>query len=137
MTNTSNIPQTSQINLFPEIVYDQNQVAQLSLDIWNAFDIKVFPKNTTVNPYILYRPSQFDTLPNLAASFYGNDRLWWITPLVNGVEDPFTFLDNVTIHGINGGIINILKIAYIPNIIFEINRLKAINNTRNEMDPNT
>ncbi len=133
----SSIPQTSQINLFPEIVYDPDQVAQLSLDIWNAFDIKVFPKDTTSNPYILYRPAQADTLPNLAANFYKSDRLWWITLLVNQVEDPFTFLDDVTIHGMNGGVINILKLEYIPNIIFEMKRLKAINDTKNEMDPNS
>jgi hypothetical protein len=133
----SSIPQTSQINLFPAIVYDPDQVAQLSLDIWNAFDIKVFPKDSVSNPYILWRPSQFETLPNLAASFYGSDRLWWITLLVNQVEDPFTFLDDVTIHGMNGGVINILKKEYISNIIFEMKRLKAINDTKNEMDPNS
>lgn len=133
----SSIPQASQINLFPEIVYDPDQVSQLSLDIWNAFDIKVFPKDALTNPYILYRPSQFDTLPNLAATFYKSDRLWWITLLVNKVEDPFTFLDDVTIHGLNGGVINILKVKYISNIIFDMKRLKAINDTKNEMDPNS
>lgn len=133
----SSIPQTSQINLFPSIVYDPAQVAQLSLDIWNAFDIKIFPKDTTTNPYILYRPTQMDTLPNLAATFYGSDRLWWITLLVNEVEDPFTFLDDVTIHGLNGGAIRILKKMYIGNIIFDMKKLKAINDVKNELDPNT
>lgn len=131
------IPQTSQVNLFPEIVYDIDQVSNLSLDIWNSFDIKIFPKNTLTNPYLLYRPTQADTLPSLASVFYGSDRLWWITLIVNGVEDPFTFLDDVTIHGKNGGAINILKIKYISTIIFEMKRLKAINNTKNEMDPNS
>jgi hypothetical protein len=135
--SNSNIPQTSQINLFPEIVYDKDQVAQLSLDVWNAFDIKVFPKNAKGNPYLLWRPVQSDTLPGLAQTFYKSDRLWWITLLINEVEDPFSFLDDVTINGLNGGVIKILKMEYIPNIIFEMKRLKAINDTKNEMDPNT
>lgn len=133
---TPNIPQTSIINLFPEIVYDKSQVANLSLDVWSAFDIKIFPKNTKANPYILYRPTQADSLPTLANTFYGSDRLWWVTLLINEVEDPFSFLDDVTINGLNAGVIKILKIQYIPTIIFQIKKLKAINDTINSMDPN-
>jgi hypothetical protein len=135
--SNSNIPQTSQINLFSEIVYDKSQVSGLSLDIWNAFDIKIFPKNSLTNPYILYRPALGDSLPTLASVFYGSDRLWWITLLVNEIEDPFTFLDDVVVHGKNGGVINILKTQYISGIIFDMKKLKALNDVKNEMDPNT
>lgn len=133
----TNIPQTSQINLFPNIVYDKDQVSQLSLDIWNAFDIKIFPKDTLSNPYVLYRPTESDNYPNLAQTWYGSDRLWWITPLINEVEDPFAFLYDVVANNLNGGVIRILKKKYISTIVFEMKRLKAINDAKNEMDPNS
>jgi hypothetical protein len=137
-TNTTiNIPQTSMINLFPEIVYDPTQVAGNSLDIWNDFSVKVFPKNTLANPYALYRPTQSDSLPNLANIFYGSDRLWWITLIVNDVEDPFTFLDDVVYNNLNGGVIKILKKQYISQIIFQIKTLKAINDSLNALNPAT
>lgn len=52
--NYSTVPQTSFINLFPEIVYDPTQAAADSLDIWSSAEINVFPKNTLANPYIVY-----------------------------------------------------------------------------------
>ena len=127
-----NVPQGSFINLFSEIVYDKTQIPQKSLDIWDAYQITNITRNSNRLPTFLYRPSEEDSLERLAKVFYKSDRLWWITLLVNNVEDPFTFLDDVVHKNLNNGTINILKLAYISDIIFEMKRIKAINDEKND-----
>lgn len=127
-----NIPQASFINLFSEIVYDKTQIAQKSLDIWDAYQIRNVTRGSSRLPTILYRPSQEDSLEKLAKVFYKSDRLWWITLLVNDVEDPFTFLDDVVHKNVNKGLINILKYTYISDVIYEMKRVKAINDEKND-----
>jgi hypothetical protein len=129
--NSKNVPQESFINLFSEIVYDPNQIAQNSLDIWDAYQIDNIKKGYFKLPTFLYRPARQDSLERLARGFYQSDRLWWITLLVNNVEDPFLFIDDTINNNINGGYINILKLAYIPQIILEMQRIKAINDQIN------
>jgi hypothetical protein len=136
-TNYSTVPQASFINLFPEIVYDPSQAASDSLDIWSSAEINVFPKNTLANPYIVYRPNANDDLPNIARVFYGTDRLWWITLLINNVEDPFSYIQDVAVNGYNNGVINLLKKQYIQPILYQIKTIKAINDTLNALDPAT
>lgn len=126
------IPQDSFINLFSEIVYDKSQIAQKSLDIWDAYQIRNVTRGSKRLPTFLYKPAEEDTLERLAKIFYKSDRMWWVTLLVNDVEDPFTFLNDVVHKNVNGGTINILKIAYIPDLIYEMKRVKAINDEKND-----
>jgi len=127
-----NIPQESFINLFSEIVYDKIQIAQKSLDIWDAYQIRNIARGSNRLPTILYRPSEEDSLEKIAKVFYKSDRLWWVTLLVNDVEDPFTFLDDVVHKNVNKGLINILKYAQISDLIYEMKRIKAINDEKND-----
>lgn len=127
-----NIPQASFINLFSEIIYDKTQIAQKSLDIWDAYQIRNVTRGSSRLPTILYRPSEEDSLEKLAKVFYKSDRLWWVTLLVNDVEDPFTFLDDVVHKNVNNGLINILKYTYISDVIYEMKRIKAINDEKND-----
>lgn len=131
---SKNVPQESFINLFSEIVYDKSQVAQKSLDIWDAYQIRNIARGSKRLPTFLYRPTEDDTLEKLAKVFYKSDRLWWVTLLVNDVEDPFTFLDDVIHKNLNNGIINILKYAYISDLVFEMKRVKAINDEKNDKE---
>lgn len=131
-----NIPQASFINLFSEIIYDKTQIAQKSLDIWDAYQIRNIAKGSSRLPTILYRPSEEDSLEKLAKVFYKSDRLWWVTLLVNDVEDPFTFLDDVVHKNVNNGLINILKYTYISDLIYEMKRVKAINDEKNDKEGN-
>jgi hypothetical protein len=128
----TNIPNESFINLFPEITYDKFQIAQKSLDIWNAYQIRNIARNSERLPTFLYRPAEDDSLEKLAKYFYKSDRLWWVTLLVNDVEDPFTFLDDVIHKNVNNGTINILKYAYISDLVYEMKRIKAINDELND-----
>jgi hypothetical protein len=128
------IPQASFINLFSEIVYDKSQVAQKSLDIWDAYQIRNITKNSERLPTFLYKPTEMDTLVGIARVFYKSDRLWWVTLMINDVEDPFTFLDDVVHKNYNNGTINILKIAYITDLIYEMKRVKAINDEKNDKE---
>jgi hypothetical protein len=132
INNNTNIPQESFINLFSEIVYDQSQIAQNSLDIWDAYQIDNITRGSNNKlPTFIYRPTQEDTLERLAKLFYQSDRLWWITLIVNNVEDPYTFIDDVVNKKLNNGVINILKVQYISSIISEMKRIKAINDDKN------
>jgi hypothetical protein len=128
----TNIPHTSFINLFSEIVYDKSQIAQKSLDIWDAYQIRNITRNSKRLPTYLYRPSETDTLPGIARYAYKTDRLWWVTLIVNDVEDPFTFLDDVVKKNLNNGLINLLKSQYVPDLVYEMKRVKAINDELNE-----
>jgi hypothetical protein len=132
VNNKKNVPQESFVNLFSEIVYDSSQIAQNSLDIWDAYQIDNITRGSNNRlPTFLYRPTQEDTLERLAKLFYQSDRLWWITLIVNNVEDPFTYIDDVVNKNLNNGVINILKIQYISSIISEMKRIKAINDEVN------
>lgn len=128
------IPQASFINLFSEIVYDKSQVAQKSLDIWDAYQIRNITKNSERLPTFLYKPTETDSLVSIARVFYKSDRLWWVTLMINDVEDPFTFLDDIVHKNYNNGTINILKIAYITDLIYEMKRVKAINDELNDKE---
>jgi hypothetical protein len=112
------INQNSFINLFPEIVDDNNNKI---LDIWNSFSLRVLPDSFSRDAFIEYTPVSTDNLPLLAYKFYGNTKLWWVIPLINDVEDPFDFLQNIVSVG---GTIKILKSDYISSIIFNTSRLK-------------
>jgi hypothetical protein len=108
-------------NLFPEIIYDPDQVAEVSLDIWSAFESYSLPIGFDESLYQDYRLSSGDTLESIAYKVYGNVRLWWLIPLANDVEDPFDFLENVL--QADDYVNNTIKVYdpnYLPDIISEI-----------------
>ena len=131
LNNNKNVPQESFINLFSQIVYDSSQISQNSLDIWDAYQIDNIAKGYKTLPTFIYKPSRTDSLERLARVFYQSDRLWWVTLIVNNVEDPFTYIDDTINFNLNGGSINILKLKYIPQLVLEMNRVKAINDQIN------
>jgi hypothetical protein len=118
--STNNFDQNSFINLFPEIVDNDNLKI---LDIWNSFRVQVVPDNFNTDAYIEYTPQAADNLYSLANTFYGTVKLWWLIPLVNDAEDPFDFLKNVMD---KSGTIKVLKSNYASSIIFTMGRTKNI-----------
>lgn len=128
------IPQSSFANLFPEIIYDKDQVGELTLDIWNNYKVSIFPKKMRQNAFFRYRVSERDTLENLAQRFYGNTRLWWLTLVLNDVEDPFDFLENNMVDRLTtkDGIIKILKQEYVEAIQTRVKAIREILTRRNQ-----
>jgi hypothetical protein len=123
------IPSTSMVNLFPEFIYDKDQIPGKSLDIWNSFRFAILPTILANRGYFLYPVKQRDTLEGLAGKFYSNQRLWWITLVLNDVEDPFDFLPNV-LNNIDPQFgpdfqIKILKPEFIAPVLSELKRLKG------------
>jgi len=120
----------SLVNLYPEIIYDADQVAQSSLDIWNAYRIVANLKKGNATIFFKYKVNSSDTLTKLSMAFYGTDRLYWVIPLINDAQDPFDFLKNV-IDGSEGdsGNIKVLKVEYLSSIIFKMKIIKETNDS--------
>lgn len=106
------------VNLFPSFVYDKDQVAERSLDIWNSYRLRVLRRSGNDTAFVFHSLRESDTYPNLAFEYYGDQKLWWLVPLVNDVEDPFTYLDQVLQQ--EEPIIKMLKSEFVGNIVFEI-----------------
>lgn len=109
---------SSFINLFPTFVYDKSQVPENSLDIWNAYRIKILNKNQNDTAFFFHQLNESDTFVSLAYEYYKEPKLWWLVALVNEVEDPFVFIDQVLQE--DQPIIKILKPIYIGGILMEI-----------------
>lgn len=127
------LPSTSFVNLFPEFVYDKSQVPGKSLDIWNSFRFSIMPTILANRAYFLYKVAPRDTLEGLAGKFYNNQRLWWITLVLNDVEDPFDFLPNI-LNNVDPEFssdyrIKILKPEFIAPVLSELKRLKGFVDT--------
>lgn len=131
------LPSTSMVNLFPEIIYDKDQVPTKSLDIWNSFRFVILPVILSNRAYFLYTVKPRDTLEGIAGKFYNDQRLWWITLILNDAEDPFDFLSNVLDNSDNENSlskIKILKSSFIPVILSELKKVKGF--TENLTDNN-
>lgn len=115
------------VNLFPEFVYDKDQIPTKSLDIWNSFRFAILPTILANRAYFTYTVKPRDTLEGLAGRFYSNQRLWWLTLILNDVEDPFDFLINISNNSktTQDYQIKILKADYIAPILSELKRLKG------------
>lgn len=119
------------INLFPTITYDNDQVAQKTLDIWNSYRARMIsPKESTTSAYLYHEVSNIDTLDGLASKYYGTPKLWWLIALVNDAADPFDFLRDV-IDGIDGdaGLIKILRPEQVGDILFDLKIIKSKNDS--------
>ena len=116
-------------NLFPEIIYDNTQSGTRSLDIWNSYRIVVLPPQYENEAVALYTVKKPDTLPSIAYEFYKDPQLWWMIPLINDVEDPFDFLDNVRDGSLGeNGKIKLLKSEHIDSFLFRLRSIKSNDN---------
>jgi hypothetical protein len=126
-----NISQASFMNLFPDFVYDKEQVSSKSLDIWNAYRLKYTgPDNKDSMAFYYRRVRDGDTLISLAREYYSNDALWWLILESNNAEDPFTFLDDVREQ--DEPTIRILKEKYISEIVYQMVTYKELSTSANE-----
>jgi nucleoid-associated protein YgaU len=92
MTSKQSPPQ-SFLNLFREIVYDKTQEAKPSLDIWDSYVINNFNKKDVRNIF-LHQVVPNDTWVGLALRYYGDERLWWVIPMFNDIENPFIAMNS-------------------------------------------
>lgn len=123
----SYVPPTSFMNLFKKIVYDKDQNANYSLDIWDSYVISPLYKNE-LGFFELYTLNSGDSWVSLANTFYADPRLWWVIPLFNDIEDPFTVLDeNLFLDSIKQ--VKILKKEHLSQLLMEARQVK-INNDR-------
>ncbi len=125
----TNYPNTSFINLFNAIVYDKDTIPNYSLDIWDAYVIKSEIKGTLTN-FQLHNVKVGDTWVGLAKLYYGDERLWWIIPLFNDIENPF-IIKQEDIFNENLTQLKILSKNIINNMLFTARRQKIINDSSN------
>lgn len=121
----TNFPNTSFINLFTEIIYDKEQSPNYSLDIWDAYVINPEFKNNLAN-FELYTVNIGDTWVSLARKYYDDERLWWVIPLFNNVDNPF-IIKQMDIFNENITQLKILTKENVNNMLFNARREKIIN----------
>ena len=143
MPNQRYIPRTSFSNLFPNIWYDRDQLAEPILDIWNNYRLVSFPTDLTEASYLFYTLDPSDTLYSLSSDFYNTIEYWWLIPLMNEADDPFRFLQDVLegisplnltakrIRLLKPELLNVLtqQILATQNIISEKNRKESLGDT--------
>lgn len=125
-----NVPSTSFINLFKEITYDKEQNPNQSLDLWDALVINNFNKSN-VRLFQMHDVVANDTWVGLARKYYDDERLWWVIPLFNDIEDPFlTVNSQLADFGITK--LQILKPEKINQLLVAA-RQQKINNDRKKV----
>ena len=87
----NNFPNTSFMNLFKNIIYDKELNPNPTLDIWDAYVISPFYKEE-LRFFQMHKISANDTWVSLARYYYNDERLWWIIPLFNDIDDPFVVM---------------------------------------------
>ena len=120
-----NVPASSFMNLFKEIVYDKSQNPNFSLDIWDSYVINPFNKGE-MKFFLLHRVEAGQTWVKLSRTYYDDERLWWILPLFNDIEDPFIALDTeLSERGIIE--LQVLKPQYVNQLLLISRQQKIIN----------
>ena len=131
MKNTS-FPNTSFMNLFKKVIYDQKNNPNPILDIWDAWTINPLLNDNLTN-FSLHKVKAGDTWVGLARLYYDDARLWWILPLFNNIEDPFIIKEQ-DIFNENITQLKILSRSNIDQILFIARREKIINDENPEKD---
>lgn len=127
-----NFPNTSFMNLFKSIIYDNTQNPNPSLDIWDAWIISPILQSDLKN-FSVYNIKSGDTWVGLARQFYNDERLWWMLPLFNNIENPFIIKQqDIFQEGITQ--IKVLSRQNIDQILFMARREKIINDQNPTMD---
>lgn len=119
-----NFPNTSFMNLFKNIVYDKTQNPNPILDIWDAWIIEPTLKSDLKN-FTVYTIKVGDTWVKLARLFYNDERLWWIIPLFNNIENPFIIKEQDILQE-NITQIKILSKQTVEQMLFNARRDKII-----------
>ena len=123
-------PITSFINLFKNIVYDKEQLPNPTLDIWDAYVISPLFKDNLAY-FITHVVKEGDTWNSLARDYYDNDRLWWVIPLFNDIENPFLIFDR-DLFNQDVQELKILKPEYINQITLLARQQKIMNDRQVE-----
>ena len=127
-------PITSFINLFNNIIYDKDQNPNPTLDIWDAYVISPLFKDK-LSYFITHVIKEGDTWNSLAGYYYDNDRLWWIIPLFNDVENPFLIFDR-DLYSNETKELKILKPNYINQITLLARQQKILNDRQIDRNSN-
>jgi hypothetical protein len=128
MPNEKREKLTSLSTLFPEIIYDNEQLPEISLDIWNSYKLFVFPRKQNFQAYDKFEVQIGMSPEKISREYYGDSRLWWLVLMSNDAEDPFTFIEDV-ISGMEpyeDGRINLLKRKYVGEILINMRKFKNI-----------
>lgn len=125
-----NVPSTSFINLFKEITYNKEENPNPSLDLWDALVINNFNK-ANVRLFQMHDVVANDTWVGLARKYYDEERLWWVIPLFNDIEDPFLTL-NTQLATLGITKLQILKPDKINQLLVAA-RQQKINNDRKKV----
>lgn len=120
-----NFPNTSFMNLFQTIIYDKDQNPNYSLDIWDAYVINPEYKDDLTN-FEIYNVKVGDTWVGLSRKYYDDERLWWVIPLFNNVDNPF-IIKQQDIFDQNVTQLKILSRSIVNNMLFNARRKKIIN----------
>lgn len=128
----NNFPNTSFMNLFKNIIYDKSQNPNPTLDIWDAWVISPLYKDDLKN-FVVHTVKVGDTWVGLSRKYYNDERLWWLTPLFNDIEDPFIIKeDDIMKENITQ--LKILSKQNVDQILFLARREKIINDKNPEED---
>lgn len=120
----NNIPPTSFMNLFAQIVYDKTFTPNYSLDIWDSYVLDYFNKKD-LRYFSMHKVSAGESWVSLARYYYNEERLWWIIPLYNDVENPFMTLDmNAKLDGVEQ--LQILKPEFTNQLLLAMRQNKII-----------
>jgi hypothetical protein len=141
MTTNSNFPNTSFMNLFSNIIYDPITNTNISLDIWDAYVIGQFYQDQ-IRYFKLHKIQTNDTWVSLALYYYGDERLWWVIPLFNEIEDPFIVMSqNLLMDTVKQ--VKVLQSQYLNALLLSARQTKIQNDrnfaqqlTINPLDPN-
>ena len=103
---------TSIINLLTEIKYQEMD----SLNIFKKYRINdTYMNNTSFyEEYIIRENDRWDILGD---RFYGTSELWWLIPLSNKIQDPFSSLSV-------GKTLKILKKSILTHLLSELRKEK-------------
>lgn len=135
MATSRNIPPTSFMNLFNEIVYDKSQTPNPSLDIWDAYVIGPFQKDA-LRYFQIHRVEIGETWVQLSRYYYSDERLWWVIPLFNDIENPF-LLTQTSLDRLGITELQVLKPEYINQLLLLARQQKITSDrTRNNRKTN-
>jgi len=137
MANNTNVVSDALFsNLFPEIYYNPDEIAQPILDIWSSYRLQLIPTNLSDQAYVKHTVTQTDTLYSISSTYYGTIELWWLVALMNDAVNPYTFLEDVLDGTWNGQdnpkIIRIMREQYLPKIKRDMIFFKSLNEEQNK-----
>ena len=125
MAKINNIPITSFVNFFKNIVYDDTKISNYSLDVWDAYVISPFFKNE-IAYFLTHIIRAGESWVSLSTKYYKNDRLWWVIPLFNDIENPFLIFDK-DLYNNEIQELKILKPQYIEQLMMIAKQEKILN----------